>query len=480
MSSELETIRQPYGSFDGRFPTGIILNVQSGEQWDILIGRKVLNQAEIETFAQSDSPHLFSLVSLATTLDHEMRHFHDFILSPLGSSILTARLSIAMNSLQVFGRLTEASDLNSLPLPLTRWVEMSANERDSYLMSISRFLVNSGVNCSLTGPKLSSSDIMFKALTAAGEAMKRITSFLTSRFSMAGVIDVGLVDVAEASALAVQAQAIWTVFGDSALNVFLAGLQIAPGTAYSRMANMLVGLCRHRNIRWNAIGALTTWSLMGEVGELRPEIRFATAVADLMANDYPENAEPFELFDRWDKRHGTTSIAEVMRLSLGNDANMLNKRKEIAAASGNLIAVDLAEYFEAYCAARRDLVETFLADPGQYTDAFRYRESMFKLRQPLIVIGGNFERSADELKATGFTILGAREIDGVQRASAVVLPPADPAKTVHDIATAQKTLLNFIIADAVTSEIANGTDLGSVEMIKEALRGEYYILRLPM
>lgn len=480
MNSELQTIRQPYGSFDGRFPTGIILNVQSGEQWDILSGRKALSQTEIEMFAQSDSPHLFSLVSLATTLDHEMRHFHDFMLSPLGSSILAARLSIAMNSMQVFGRLTEARDLNSLPLPLTRWVEMSANDQDNYLNSISKFLARSGVNCHLTGPKLSSGDLMFRALTAAGDAMKRITSFLTSRFSMADVIDVGLVDVAEASALAVQAQAIWTVFGEAALNVFLAGLQAVPDTTYSRMANVLVGLCVHQNMPWDAIGTLTTWSLMGQVGELPPEIRFATAITDLIANGYPESAEPFELFDRWDKRHGTTSIIEAMRRSLDSDVDILNKRKQIAAASENRIAEELAEYYELYCTARRDLVETFLVDPGKYTETFRYRESMFKLRQPLIVLGGNFERSADELKSAGFTILGAREIDGVQRASAVILPLVDSAKTVHDIATAQKTLLSFIIADAITSEITNGTDLDSIEMIKGALKDEYYILRLPV
>jgi hypothetical protein len=481
MTSTSETIRQAYGSFDGRFPTGIILNVRSEEQWAVLTGGKVLSPTEIETLSKSDSPHLFSLVSLATTFDHEMRHFHDFLLSPLGSSILAERLSIAMNSLQVFARLVDAPDLNALPLPLTKWIEMSANEQDHYLNSISQFLASSDVNCQLTGPRLSLDDLMLRMLTTAGDSMKRVTSFLTSRFSMADVIAVGLVDVAEASALAVQAHAIRTVFGDSALAAFLAGFEAAPDTTYSRMTNVLVGLSTHHNMPWNAIGTLTTWSLMGDIDELRPEVRFAAAMTDLIANGYPENADPVDLFDRWDKRYETTAITEVMRRSLDKDINLLNKRKQSAVTSGNPLAAELAEYYEAYCSARRDLVETFLADPGQYTDTFRYRESIRELRQPLVVITGNFERrSADELEAEGFTIVGAREVDGVARAQAVILPVADPTKAIHDVAIAQNMLLSFLLADAITSEIANGSDLSSVEMMKRALKDDYYILRLPM
>jgi hypothetical protein len=481
VNSNYETIRQPYGSFDGRFPTGIILNVQSPEQWDILTGIRELSSAEIETFAESDIPHLFKLVSLATTLEHELRHFHDFMLSPLGSSILAERLSIAMNSLQVFGRLVHAPDaINAVPLPLTRWIEMSANEQDRYLSSISQFLASGGVDCQLTGPKLSRDDLMFKVLASAGDSMKRVTSFLTSRFSMSDVITVGLVDVAEASALAVQSHAIRTVFGDSALGAFFAGLKTVPDTTYSRMTNVLVGLSMHESMPWNSLGALTTWSLMGDFDELRPEVRFAAAMTDLIAAGYPENADPTDLFDRWDKRYQTTAITEVMRRSLDKDMDLLDKRKQVAVKSGNLIAVQLAEYYETYCSARRDLVEAFLIDPSQYTDTFHYRESMAKLRQPLIVINGRFERSAKELEAAGFTVMSTRDVDGVTQAQSVALPLNDPAKAVHDVATAQSMLLSFLMADAITSEITNGGDLSSIEMMKRAVGDEYHILRLPV
>jgi hypothetical protein len=479
--SQADAIRQAYGAFDGRLPTGITLIADSPEQWDVLTGRQMLSVADVERLAQHDRGQLFSLLSFATTIEHETRHVHDFMLSRIGSDILAARLSVVMNAVQALYNIVGCGDrVNALPLPLTKWIQMSPEEQDTYLNSISRFVSGKGVHFRFVGPKLTPDEPIYELLSAASRAMQRVETALTYRYPVPGGSTIGLMDVAEASALVVQAQSIWTAFGRTAADTFISTLTGQPATMYGRVLKTMLGL----HVPLSILGILTTWALVPATHIEALPARFVAAATDLAQNACPENVSARQLFNRWDMRFGTPTVDEVMRQSLNAETKVLAKRREDANTSGSRLAVQLADYYEAYISARRKLVDRFLAEPDRFTNPFYYQSSITEYVEPVAMIvipvaGVSLDRDfVSSLEGHGFRFFN-KELD---QSAIVVFPAANPTAIVHSADSAREMMTLFALADAIASRIGSGEDLISALSLKETIEDRYHvrILRLPI
>jgi len=94
------------GYFDPRF-IGVALTFDNQEDWsywwpwsfDDTLGERAI--AEIGQGTDGSDASLFRRMFLMTAFEHECRHFHDYLLSPLGCHLFRIRIGIAINALQI-------------------------------------------------------------------------------------------------------------------------------------------------------------------------------------------------------------------------------------------------------------------------------------------------------------------------------------------------------------------------------------------
>jgi hypothetical protein len=134
MSAEI--IQADFGGFNPRF-VGISLKLNSYEAFQILYD-----------FLTSEAPpsgEPSSLQEIATksVLDHEIRHYHDFLISPYSSQLFRMRLQALVNGVQALNRMPQL-EANCLPAPLSRWLVMGEAERAAQLEDWRVFTQSSG------------------------------------------------------------------------------------------------------------------------------------------------------------------------------------------------------------------------------------------------------------------------------------------------------------------------------------------------
>jgi hypothetical protein len=123
MSAEI--IQADFGGFNPRF-MGVSMKLTSLEAFqiwqDYFIGEKNISDNE------------FSLLEVATrsVLEHEVRHYHDFLISPYSSYLLRMRIQALVNGAVAFNCMSQLEG-NCLPIPISRWLVMDEAERAAQL-----------------------------------------------------------------------------------------------------------------------------------------------------------------------------------------------------------------------------------------------------------------------------------------------------------------------------------------------------------
>jgi hypothetical protein len=116
-------IAESFGAFEPRFyGISFLLETPSMFQaWAALSG-----------ISSGDRPALpvFEHTCLQTAIEHEMRHFHDALVSPFANVILMLRMMATFNGLKLLNR-AQRSGANLLPVPVKTWMAMSPEKRTS-------------------------------------------------------------------------------------------------------------------------------------------------------------------------------------------------------------------------------------------------------------------------------------------------------------------------------------------------------------
>lgn len=76
------------------------------------------------------------LLSIGTTLEHELRHYHDFLLGYASLHNYWLRLQALLNSAPVIDGMLKSQGVSNLVFPIIKWAEMSRDERSAYLVDV--------------------------------------------------------------------------------------------------------------------------------------------------------------------------------------------------------------------------------------------------------------------------------------------------------------------------------------------------------
>jgi hypothetical protein len=122
MSTESpEIIQADFGGFNPRF-LGVNLKLNSPEAW------KTFRDYLLSDTSTSSATPLLEEIATKSVLEHEVRHYHDFLISPYSSGLLRLRFQAFVNGAMAlsFGRNLPG---NCFPVPISRWLVMNTSER---------------------------------------------------------------------------------------------------------------------------------------------------------------------------------------------------------------------------------------------------------------------------------------------------------------------------------------------------------------
>lgn len=121
------------GRVDPRFPGLTVRATSPAERDSFLVTDRRANLPPRILDKLADDQFVAD-VARATVLDHELRHFHDLLLTPLGGVAVCTRLYAACNAFIVALQLRErGGGANVLPVPLQDWLHLTLREREDYL-----------------------------------------------------------------------------------------------------------------------------------------------------------------------------------------------------------------------------------------------------------------------------------------------------------------------------------------------------------
>ncbi|MEA2840156.1 MAG: hypothetical protein QOF41_1486 [Methylobacteriaceae bacterium] len=356
-------IQDDYGGFDSTF-LGVTLRFWP-KSWD-LFGRFHAQDRDPEEVIRIGNMALkesvdeaFDTFSIGTVMLHEVRHFHDFILSPYGNHILRLRLLAAVNGVQVIGRLRAKNSV--IPVPLPKWRRMQHNERTILAHQWSRVLRREAISfdCDLDPEGT-------RALVETEKAYGRIKDFVSAPPNETGIVYQPY-HLFEGSAIAVQANNVFTVFGIKHSELFLNYL-LANKTAYTLPLRAWYALCQRQGqlIDIALLSAAISWSLLGnysvEGWEACPTTRFAKLFALFEKEGLPRFDRPVaSLFERWSEQLSSSPVAESIRDALQRNRELLQKLKALPVEFG-----DLSQTFGSFIQAQELLSKHFLEATDVY------------------------------------------------------------------------------------------------------------------
>ncbi len=108
-------VQQDFGGFNPRFP-GVTIRLASMEAVNLF--------AQSTTGRANNVPHdSLNQIAIASVLDHEVRHYHDSLVSPYSNAVFRLRFAAVLNGMQAFSGIARI-DADVLPVPLVSWLFM--------------------------------------------------------------------------------------------------------------------------------------------------------------------------------------------------------------------------------------------------------------------------------------------------------------------------------------------------------------------
>jgi hypothetical protein len=353
MSPEAEWSVQ--GSTATSFP-GITLSFPSAEALDL--GGRAFSadrsthrlQSLVEQLHKNVPSRALDIVGGATALGHEVRHFHDLLLSPLGNAAFRLRIVAAANAWQLSQHLTDAD--GAIPVPLTTWHRL-AEERKKRIRGQ---WANRGI---ATHPLAERVGDYTEVLNSVSQAYAGIGNLFRPPRSEQPEVDPR--HILEASALLVQLQSAWNVYGAAETSLFLEQLCGDPGLPKRYQAlRPLAQMYRSQQLPFDLefVGALTTWCLLGDYQRdswnACPARRFLAAFGHLLKAGLPSI--------------GTRSGAHLAKLSSALNAPPV---EETLRAELERTAQECVRRQKNLPSSVRELLGPVLQSMQQRTDALR-------------------------------------------------------------------------------------------------------------
>lgn len=361
----------------------------------------------------------FVVLGYASAFYHELRHFHDYLLSPVGSLDATDFIMAAANLLpaQIVLRSEEA-----IVIPLQAWEALS----DRIYAIFNR---HGNGTLRRHPPELSRGytdavDKRFKAL----EARQNLSADLPD-----GPLTTA--HIVEASALNVQAAYLLLNYGAAAWPLFRDGLKRADRTGdYTRVSRLWDRSFAWRppgaNLSYGVLNAILFCSLCGFPDEEYPDLQDdpphrLVSILEYLENrrEVPTDASIIQILDDWAKQANKLSFQDALTIALHGHrqylAGLFAEMSSLEQTLGVPIYSGTRELFTAMADAREHMVKEFLREPLTYLDPVLYlrnRDRFVACPLYLSTTSALFDRDGELMtlmRAKGWTaVAGRRSADG--------------------------------------------------------------------
>lgn len=373
-----------FGSFDPGF-YGVRATLWSRD--DIATLSRYVEQDDVHAWAHGETATGLDRLGPLSAVDHEIRHFHDALLSPWGANIMGLRMQVLLNGAQAMDYLRGAAGA-LLPTPLSRWLRWDATERQRWVDETGRpfgigdlaAFVDLPVSSPGAPPDLESEAGVAVALAlgsiAAHERLARFRQRMDCAF---GLGTIGADDAFEGAAHLVQGQAIWQGQGEAAARAYLDHLETADlaylgpwrllqrwmsdGDQPPRVAGMLAAYC------WTLLSPPDALPGRGDPAwRLLALLALAEVDAASLRGDWPAAA----LWDMLDDRLRTPGWRDSLAAADAMAARRRAVYQQARAQMTGRFAAPVLDTAIKWLDDRQRLVDAVRADPDAYVDPARY------------------------------------------------------------------------------------------------------------
>ena len=475
-----DTIHADYGGFSPfKFSTTLrFSDPELKNHFDSLY----LNLGKPGELPRDNSSLRFQMINVGTSLEHEVRHFHDFACTPFGYWAFFQSLETLTNCISCLNIVSRGKGFDDFPIPIGSVYEaIGENNQPGYKIKLP-FDQWSGQYEELVSGKAYTSEeieanydeILAACCINTSEQKQRIAKALSFEF---GVFDARLFHLFECSAFLVQHTAVHKTYGASEADEFVTGMMF-DGSPYTKLfAPLVAALSRCNNGKpvnpyW--ISTAIFWCISAPFHPSddtpKPVVRFFWLLKQMFESAQNNSGDiawqlslrPNQLLELWDKRAGMKSwkksiqfydswLKEIAAQKIGETQdNVLLRQLDICDPLINYIQsfVQSASFIHTFI---MDDVNAYLM-PEEYFD--RYHE----LPSPVVEFDyreHGFGHNVELLKKKGNIILGLSG-ENEEIATHYALIPGDNGY--FDLENYKKLLFWFKLAEFLTEPDTLSTD----------------------
>ena len=475
------TVQTDFGSYDPTF-LGVTLRFSSESAWRAFV--EFTTSPSPPSIADLPPAERFEALASTTVLSHELRHFHDFLLSSYGARLFSLRIQALVNLVEVLPYLV-ADGPNCLPVPLPVWCRLDRAERQEQLS-----LLDPGPDACpwvpvslphisavpLEAPKAGfrerDGETLGTLLAAAMYQRQRIEELTRgSRIPQAGSLDA--LQVFELSSLLVQIQDVWRTYGAPEAREFMHGILAEERSVYAHLLRMASRIWEQAGLPFDArqIGTAVAWSLFGSYErdgwEACPAMRFGR-LSDLLKERGSRSRDiaGAELFDTWSSALGLSTVREgledatrvLQSLRRSLERQVLGKAGSLASkAYGEL----LVRAVDGVARSSEHMARRFLDDPDAYVYPDAYLSRASELVSPVLRVafsgsGLRLEEAPDRLLARGIRVQWQEASSELSRSIFLPFDPSPYSFLQPDDVSELATLIE--VTDFLFSETGRGRD----------------------
>jgi hypothetical protein len=490
----------PFGAFNPRF-YGVSLFLGSKDRLDFL--NRYFGESDLAEGARDTETSALSEVSTVSAVDHEARHFHDFLLSPMGTAVMGLRMQASINGFQTMQALKRCRG-KFVPVPLIRWIQWDDAARKRWIDSTGSYfriapsdIVALPHSPDVTRLKFQASRSVPDALTPeeelgtyalpAAAAYASMSMWRQRKVSHQWIdINVSADDVFEAVAHVVQMQAVWTGQGQSAAEHFLASVRTSPAKHLYPLQVFWTALERSsQKIDLRRLTELLTWMLLGPWEQLasngHPATRFFQVLE--MCVQAPDNdafvgqrssAQLFNLLDELtESRAWMNNLTSATALADRNINSYAEISKTLKGGYFDALFAVATAWHHDQSSVRKTFLETpeSLVDPLQYVSETRLPLPFVEIR-----FGSMIRERDDRLDSPNVRAI-AVDAEGKKVLSYIGKPPSQSSEALDNARWARMFthMVDFLFADEpVLGDLYEGWCRSQIQaLVGKELRSVY-------
>ncbi|OGU82524.1 MAG: hypothetical protein A2W11_00320 [Ignavibacteria bacterium RBG_16_35_7] len=362
-----------YGGYDSRF-LGIVLKFFSRESFDLfsqISGATPENVIKIgNRYLLLDESKFFQFCSVSTILPHELRHYHDSLLSPYSNMLFRLRIMSAINGSVLTNFLFQHYEL--IPVPLEIWLKKPFADKSKRIAWWTKKTNIDRDKLFIYPPNEveKNINIHLKTYEAIGELVKNKNILDNEE------VIIRPFQVFEASAVITQLQNIYNVFGEQHFDGYLDSLN--KSDKYTIVLTLLLSLYlqRKENPHFVPLSAIVFWCLMGDYRTDKfkacPSYRFKNLYEYLKTHRLPSKGSNFsDFFEEWSMKLDLSRIEDSFESILVSNEKFENEVKNTVVKNKDTYE-EFLKFLALHNLAVKEMIRIYKHDPIQYINTYEY------------------------------------------------------------------------------------------------------------